>query len=352
MTYDFYAGIWAEKKVILENEMRNKIRNGKGSVETKNARDNLPRFFSEHFSPNWYSKIKDISLFAKYYGGRKEKDLLKIGCDEYILRHLEEKGKVNRMDDNWILDKDNKSTIFGIISNPCLGLPIKYSFSLHVKFTLQKPYISKDDEGFYIHDNPVSKEKVFKVPYIRASSWKGNLLWAAKEANNLSEDDEKITRIFGNKKGEESQEKLKKGRLYTYPTFFNRISLDIINPHDRETKTGKNPITLEVVPPETDGDLYLLYVPFEMIGENEDRVKEEIKEDLLIICKAVRALLTEYGMSAKRTSGYGSALIGGIEFKSELLKEYDEYTDLNRLIEKLDERIKDTRKSANRGDAR
>ena len=263
----------------------------------------------------------------------------------------------------------------------------KSSFFLHVKFTLEKPYLSRDDEAFYIHENPVAKEKVFKVPYIRASSWKGNLRWSAlknliDEVSRVSGKEKKwetafskrvrIVRIFGNEKEnrendlfdeifpdkiQENDKKISKfnqsfleyiikhnyvnkdgngkGRLYTYPTFFNRISLDIINPHDRETRTGKNPITLEVVPKDTKGDLYLLYIPFDKIGENEDKIKDEIEEDLLIICNAVRALLTIYGMSAKRTSGYGAAEIGRIEFRSELLGKYEGYTDLDKLIGEL-----------------
>lgn len=278
----------------------------------------------------------------------------------------------------------------------------KSSFFLHVRFTLCKPYLSRDDEGFYIHENPVSKEKVFKVPYIRASSWKGNLRWSAlknliDKTMKIKEEEKKwkiafggrtrIVKIFGNEKENREdtlfdeiftekmwkddkevskfnqnfldyiigqnyvdQDGNEKGRLVCYPTFFDRISLDIINPHDRETRTGKNPITLEVVPPETEGDLYLLYVPFDKMGESEDKVKEEIREDLLIICKSVKALLTEYGMSAKRTSGYGGALIGKIEFKSELLKEYVGYNDLNELIDDLAGKNQSSAKISRRGE--
>jgi CRISPR/Cas system CSM-associated protein Csm3 (group 7 of RAMP superfamily) len=352
MTYDFYTEIWAEKKKILENEM-NKIRNLRGSTKKQEARRNLPEIFKRVFSRNWYSRIKEISLFAKYYEGREEKDLLKIGYNGYFLDCLTEMdNSICRMNDEWFLNKEDESTIFGLISSPRLNLPIRYSTFLHVKFILQKPYISKDDEEFYIHDNPVSKEKVFKVPYIRASSWKGNLLWAAKIANDLCEDDEKILRIFGNKKGEEDQEKLKKGRLYTYPTFFDRISLDIINPHDRETRTGKNPITLEIVPEDTEGDLYLLYVPFDKIDQDENNVKQEIKEDLLIICKAVEALLTDFGISAKRTSGYGTARIGKIKFKSELLKEFEKYTDFKGLLSQLDNESGKSTSTSHRGENR
>ena len=40
------------------------------------------------------------------------------------------------------------------------------SWTLDVPFTLRKSYISRDDTDFYIIDNPVKKEWVFKVPYV------------------------------------------------------------------------------------------------------------------------------------------------------------------------------------------
>ncbi|MGC1119522.1 MAG: RAMP superfamily CRISPR-associated protein [Candidatus Methanofastidiosia archaeon] len=266
------------------------------------------------------------------------------------------------------------------------GVLPKSSFLLHVKFILRKPYISKDDEEFYIHENPVAKEKVFKVPYIRASSWKGNLRWSAlknliDEISEIKEEQKKweialegrarIVRIFGNEKenredsiferifpgkirdnnkevnkfNQEFQDYITKrhyvnkdgngkGRLACYPTFFDKVSLDIINPHERETRKGTNPITLEVVPENTEGNLHLVYLPLDRLGE--EGIHGEVRADLLLLCKAVNMLLTEYGMSAKRTSGYGASDIGEVKFKSRLLKEYTKYADLDELIKKLE----------------
>jgi CRISPR/Cas system CSM-associated protein Csm3 (group 7 of RAMP superfamily) len=334
MTYDFYVGLWENDEDDLKEELK-RVENGKRTQRIRNAQEMLPRFFETRFSANWYSKIREISLFAKIYENSDEKELLKIGYNEYVLRHLSAENGVLGMNDDWALKIGDGSSIFGSIACPALLLPTRNSFLLSIKFVLQKPFISKDDEGFYIHDNPVSKEKVFKIPYIRASSWKGNLRWAFGKANELHEDDERILRVFGNKKGEEASENLRKGRLYIYPTFFDQISLDIINPHDRTTKTGKNPITLEVVPKGRRGDLHLLYVPFDKIGEDEREIKKEIETDLLFLCRAIRALLTEYGMSAKRTSGYGVAEMGETAFKSILLREYEKYSDFEELVSAL-----------------
>lgn len=187
-----------------------------------------------------------------------------------------------------------------IISNLNLNYLPLYSFFIKITFTLKKPYLSRDDEEFYILDNPVCKDKVFKVPYVRPSSWKGALRWVAK--NVLKKDPRVIERLLGNVK---ENEIARQGRLTLYPTFFNKIGLDIIAPHDRKTKTVKVPIQFEVVPEGAKGTFALLYAPFDLVEKDDNNIKKEVKEDLEIIKDSVKALLCEYGFSAKRTSGYG-----------------------------------------------
>lgn len=304
MNHDHYAQIW---------------------IENINQQGHLDRKFRNVLSKygNAYIRIKvmalgisDIDIKNQLKNDEYKNMILNEDYDEFISSQLS------------LMD----SLLLRIPHYEPENLP-RSSFFLHVDFTLRKPHISRGDEEFYIHKNPVTKEKIFKIPYIRASSWKGNLRWAVKR---LFGDSKAVIRIFGNEKGEKDQENLKKGRLHIYPTFFSRIGLDIINPHDRKTKTGKNPILLEVVPEGTKGDLYLLYVPFDKIGEITKGVRRDIEEDLLILCKAVKVLLTDYGMSAKRTSGYGAADIGNIDFKSIFLKEYEKYNQLDELIQELE----------------
>ena len=123
-----------------------------------------------------------------------------------------------------------------------------FSFFLQFTFKLAKPYISKDDEAFYICENPIRKDKVFKVPMVAGSSWKGNMRWTARQINGLNAlkpdkpDTAEILRLFGNEKSNEKE--FNRGRLNFYPTFFDQISLEIINPHDRKTKAGTNPVTI------------------------------------------------------------------------------------------------------------
>ncbi len=185
-----------------------------------------------------------------------------------------------------------------------------YSFFLQFTFTLATPYISKDDEVFYICDNPVRKDKVFKVPMVSGSNWKGNLRWVMRknagliDENPKAKDSKQIIRLFGNEKGNEK--KFRRGRLNFYSTFFNKISLEVINPHDRKTKAGTKPIYIESVPEGATGVLSLLYVPFDLMGNPDaEKVRGEVAKDLRLICKAIRNMMLTYGFSAKKSSGFG-----------------------------------------------
>jgi CRISPR-associated protein Cmr2 len=229
------------------------------------------------------------------------------------------------------------------------------SFFLQYTFTLAKPWMSKDDDPFYVAEsiNPVRKDKVFKVPCMAASSWKGLLRWTmmhillARKKDALTDKEfaqERLRQslLFGDEKGEEPgqvkdfaayldslkptarQEYVRllrtrynlkdddplphhAGRLMFYPTFFDLIDVEVINPHKRETKAGTYPIYLECVPAGAKGTFSLFYVPFDLIGRPEEEVKNQAAEDLQRIAEAVSAMMLTYGFSAKRTSGYGTA---------------------------------------------
>jgi len=261
----------------------------------------------------------------------------------------------NRFIESQLKAMSKLSLLKPIIGSDSAFLP--FSFSLQFVFTLAKPYLSQDDAPFYIIDNPVRKDKVFKVPMVAPSSWKGKLRWVATnfladQADALSEEEFaqrrlQLTLLFGDEKGEEPgrvkglaeyldkikpsakelyRQKVKEhfgvdldkplphhaGRLYLYPTFFDRIDLEVINPHDRRTKAGTLPIYLESVPIGAKGTFTLLYVRFDLIGRPGDH-RTEITDDLEIVAEAVQAMMLTYGFGAKTTSGFGvaeDALVG------------------------------------------
>lgn len=185
------------------------------------------------------------------------------------------------------------------------------SFFLQFSFNLDKSWYSKDDTPFYIIDNPVRKDKVFKVPMMSASSWKGLLLWACRMDKGC--EDCQTIRIFGTEKGEQDENRFRSGRLMTYSTFFNKVGLELINPHNRETKAGTIPINFEVVPASADGIFTILYVPFDLIGESENLIIEEVFKDIILLAASIKKLLLEYGFSAKRSVGWGTATVSDIK---------------------------------------
>lgn len=221
-----------------------------------------------------------------------------------------------------------------------------YSIFLQFHFTLISPYLSRDDEVFHINDNPVRKDKVFKVPMVAGSAWKGNLRWTAvhlmvlkwqqhRNATTFAEERFRLAQLFGDEKGEEGaqvrdlaeyldkqspqaaglyRQKVRhyfsttgntlphhSGCLRFYPTFFDRISLEVINPHERETGTGKQPIYFESVPAGASGVFSLLYVPFGSVTE------DEVRANLTLMADAICEMMRTYGFSAKKSSGFGGA---------------------------------------------
>lgn len=220
------------------------------------------------------------------------------------------------------------------------------TWGLQFTFILHKPYLSRDDTDFHILDNPMKKEWVFKVPYIAPSQWKGALLAAmtrqmVERKDPLSDEDWierrlQLARLFGNEKevglddkkfeayldkqrpntAMAYREKVRarygdtgffSGRLYFYPTYFDHISLEVINPHDRETGTGKQPIYFECVLTGTDGSFTLLYTPFNRTDEDEQKTREQIAADLELLAQGIQAMMTIYGFGAKTSSGFGVA---------------------------------------------
>ncbi|BAW00527.1 uncharacterized protein TTMY_0113 [Thermus thermophilus] len=221
------------------------------------------------------------------------------------------------------------------------SLPSSTWVALQVDFELLTPWYSKDDRVFHLLDNPVCKDRVFGVPFMAASSWKGMLRWAFRMCTKKLVGPEQETdegklkqakawewHLFGNEKGE--GEEFSRGALVFYPTWFNKIGFEVINPHSRERRAGTQPIYYEVVPPGAQGTLSLLYAPWPGM---KPAVKAE--EVLPKLFEAVEALLTTYGISAKRTVGWGTAKIlkWRAFHKTEGTVEKDNRADLEREVQ-------------------
>lgn len=237
------------------------------------------------------------------------------GCTAWSARGNNEKNDARRC---YIKHVDGKS---GLALPTDLHLDTAFSnlpnaswLGFEVAFTLATPWYSKDDRPFHVMDNPVRKDRVFGVPFMAAASWKGLVRWAFRMGAGLAgpEPEQNAERkrkalaqerhLFGNEKG--SSQDFTRGALAFYPTWFDRIGFEVINPHSRKTRAGTQPIYYEVVPPGTTGTLRLLYAPVPGAAERDG---VDARETLVRLLDAVEKLLTLYGFSAKRTAGWGSA---------------------------------------------
>lgn len=288
------------------------------------------------------------------------------------------------------------------------------SFILSVPFVLRKPYISRDDNYFYIIDNPVKKEWVFKSPYVAPSQWKGALRSAmmrkiVEELHRVGDEDAfmkkrlQLYRLFGNEKDgtedylnkmlalkrigpspentdKKQQEEwfklfnneiqrvqnefntiLRKnryqasdiegfqGRLYFYPTFFNEIGIEVINPHDRKSGAGSQPIYFECVPAGGKGIFSLIYTPLSFCLLNDAEHFQEVAKDLEILAQGIYAMLTTFGFGAKTTNGYGvieeilespGMLAIKLPWQNELCETFDSLVQLQVIVKEIAETLR------------
>ncbi|MBX7237239.1 MAG: hypothetical protein K1X65_22850 [Caldilineales bacterium] len=200
-------------------------------------------------------------------------------------------------------DRKWQLEILGLLPGlPDLTILPGYSFAMHFAFTLRTAYLSKDDVGLHILDNPVRKDKVFGLPMVGPASWKGSLraaLWQLGHRHDGKEHkNEQIQRLFGDTHDDDTGQS---GCLTFYPTFFTRLGLEVINPHDRQSNAGKQPIYFECVPAGAQGEFTLLYVP----GNEVDR--NQVLADLRLAVEGIEAMLMRYGFGAKTSNGFGLA---------------------------------------------
>lgn len=189
------------------------------------------------------------------------------------------------------------------LPRPDLDLLPVGSWAIQFRFRLRTPYLSRDEELFHVIDNPVRAESLWGLPFVAPTSWKGLLREAVRTGGDVPDHHSDVQRLFGNPRAAEKD--FVQGRLRFFPTFFDKKGLEIINPHDRERRVGRNPILIECVPAGAEGTFTLLYIPFGAPGAEPGIAT--CCEDLCMIAAAIRTLFVETGFSAKTSSGYGLA---------------------------------------------
>ncbi|MGI1690121.1 RAMP superfamily CRISPR-associated protein [Thermoanaerobacter uzonensis] len=382
-----------KSEIKIEDYLFKKVENNKQRIISidKNKIENLKKDFPFILSNEVYkseiekeeSKTLDGKLFRflkKYKANETTRDFHLTWLKEEIIKE----SKVFTFSNDQQLK--NVNSISGLLTPNAAHDYVKkfptYSFIIQAKFTLKQPYFSRDDDEFYIVQNPILKEKVFKIPMVRGSGWKGALASAFKDLINEETNLEKrkgiinsYLRIFGagsesikiledylrgkskdlekfkenllefilfelgmkidknlideikNKNSSEGlqailqseiSEKLQKdnkdlpiefqthkGRAIFYPTYFDRLSLEVINPHDRRKRAGTQPIYYEVVPEGTEGLLQIIYIPFDAVLKGNDVIKKEAEEDLENLLSAIEKV-SQSGIGAKTKLGWGT----------------------------------------------
>lgn len=351
-SYDFYTWIYEwqheknQGKILWEIIPPPNLKGDKREDKIKKRITKENRLENETKSQFWFYKLKELALHRMVFQSWEKKQFAEDTRTAYKWYMLPFFNILSEIRDKFNFQEsflESFSIIKEFVSPE--NLP-KYSIYLQIHFTLKKTYLSKDDDDFYIIDNPIVKDKVFKLPMVRPTTWKGALRFAAikvfEEELNKSNWKEKrslLVRLFGNEKDtfenylnkfianklgkdtnhvKEEFEKYfmekgyvskeipsRSGRLFFYPTFFEEISLDVITPLSRETKTPVHgPIYFETVPENSKGVFRLLYYPFDLIARG-DKIESEIEEDLNLLSKALQKMFYEFGFSAKKSSGFG-----------------------------------------------
>jgi len=293
----------------------------------------VPKDFYNNYDAELYKSSKSSIKLKIASVRRYEEEIGIVGADKDKERNwrvkLAQQGEYNN-------HKIDAETVDGIV-NPAPELKFlpPYSFFLNIKFKLLRPYLSIDDNPFHYHDNPLRRDRTFGLPIIPGTTWKGALRWVYYKC--IEEGAGKVTAearfnalfLFGDESkaitkwldDEYKSEKVKfydlkkkagldnsshRGRLMFFPTFFNKVTVEVINPHDRKTKKGTHPIYFDAVPTGESGQFRLMYIPFDLMGTDRDIAFNKAKNDAQIIFNSVDTLLNRYGVSAKRSSGYGA----------------------------------------------
>lgn len=213
----------------------------------------------------------------------------------------------------------------------------RYSARLLLKFHLLTPLLTKDDDPFYLFDNPARKDHLLGLPYLSAASVKGLSVdayqrafpgqkpWIELSDSNKDPDRTRIfryndphaRRLFGiaddGVKIENEKGRSEKGRLHFSPIWFEKLQLLVMNPGDPTTAMGTQPIQFEAIAPGQTGLLEVVY--FNPYGV-KDSDEATVRADLARWLAAVATWWLALGLGAKRLAGYGAIRIEGVELRT------------------------------------
>jgi len=201
-----------------------------------------------------------------------------------------------------------------------------HSATLTLKFRLLTPLLTRDDDPFYLFDNPVRKDHIFGLPYLSAAGAKGLAAdayqrafpgatpWLERGARDAERtlhfrrEDPFATRLFGiaDDGAEQGGDNgAKAGRVHFSPVWFTHVQYLVMNPQDPDTAKGTLPIQFEAIAPLTsnsrpvEAEVQLFYFN---PGDPESTVRADLARFLASLASWWPAL----GLGAKRLAGYGA----------------------------------------------
>lgn len=205
----------------------------------------------------------------------------------------------------------------------------EFSAAITLQFQLLSPLLTRDDDAFYLFDNPVRKDHVFGVPHLAAASLKGlaadafqrgfpgDVPWATLGGNDQERtmhyriDQPMARRLFGVASDDTDNAGTGQGgRVHFSPVWFSYVQLLVMNPTKEDgTGLGSFPIHFEAVAPIDDArkpvkaDIGFYY--FNPAGA--DHADEATaRTDLACLVGALAAWWPALGLGAKRLAGYGA----------------------------------------------
>lgn len=207
------------------------------------------------------------------------------------------------------------------------------SVALTLRFKLLTPLLTRDDDPFYLFDNPVRKDHVFGVPLLAAASVKGLAVdafqrgfparapWSTlgeaerQRTQRYRTDNDRARRLFGLASDDVEHLSSEAGRLRFQPVWFSHVQYLVMNPAKSDgSGTGTQPIHFEAIAPMTDkngpmtdkngavqAETRLLY--FNPAGAAGAALA---RGDAACLVAALAAWWPALGLGAKRLAGYGA----------------------------------------------
>lgn len=172
---------------------------------------------------------------------------------------------------------------------------LRRGLSIELRWNLQSPFFSRSESEFDAVDNPIARDSLSQLPILRASGAKGMLRHVFKQFA----EPELEAGLFGELNRDASDEiSASAGSLVVGDVLFDRVASDVFSPHDRTFAVVDHPVFFEVVPAGANARWGLQLTRLD---------PETGPRELELLLRAIADLLLLYGMSAKRSSGYGMA---------------------------------------------